>query len=280
VERATIKNRETTRVSVKLTPKLGLLVVTSAYEDGTPCDGEVFVDERSVGQTPWKGEVIATKHEVKVKCEKGEAKAQVSVQHNQRTEAALRISSRFVDNGDGTVTDRKTGLVWSKKDFGPMSWDEAQKFCRENIARLPINPQDLLNARKALERNQKRYIPFLASSGRVWDLPTIEELKTLVVGCPVVDECPGTEGCPTFGDCFDFFFRSSCKHCKSRKGPGPNGFYINSDFEIRAGHHWSSTRALGGYLTVDFESARVSFGWHNDYEQEHLLVICVRRAAP
>jgi hypothetical protein len=289
VERATIKNRETTRVSVKLTPKLGLLVVTSAYEDGTPCDGEVFVDGRSVGQTPWKGEVLATSHEVKVKCEKGEAKAQVTVQHNQRTEAALRISSRFVDNGDGTVTDKKTGLVWSKKSFGPMSWYDAQKFCSENIARLPINRQDLENAREAWWRSGdrwdyekfERYAAFLKSSG--WALPTIEELKTLVVGCPVVDECPATEGCNDDSECFGSYFRSGCKDCKKRKGPGPDGFYIDSAFEIRAGPHWSSAKCLNGFLTLDFESARVSRGrckYQGGYSDEDLLVICVRRAAP
>jgi hypothetical protein len=27
------------------------------------------------------------------------------------------IGPRFVDNGDGTVTDHKTGLVWEKKNF-------------------------------------------------------------------------------------------------------------------------------------------------------------------
>jgi formylglycine-generating enzyme required for sulfatase activity len=93
VERATVKNRETTRLSVKLTPKLGLLVVTSAYEDGTPCDGEVFVDGRSVGQTPWKGEVLATRHEVKVRCEKGEGKQVATVPYNGRENVSLAIST-------------------------------------------------------------------------------------------------------------------------------------------------------------------------------------------
>lgn len=34
---------------------------------------------------------------------------------------------RFVDNGDGTVLDTKTGLVWLKRTIGEYSWDEANE---------------------------------------------------------------------------------------------------------------------------------------------------------
>jgi formylglycine-generating enzyme required for sulfatase activity len=93
VQRATVRNRETVKMSVKMEAKMGLLVVTSAYEDGTPCDGEVSVDGKAVGPTPWKREVIATRHEVGVKCEKGESKANVVVTHNSRAEVALKVAT-------------------------------------------------------------------------------------------------------------------------------------------------------------------------------------------
>ena len=32
----------------------------------------------------------------------------------------------FVDNGDGTVTDKVTGLVWEKTDGGEMTWEKAR----------------------------------------------------------------------------------------------------------------------------------------------------------
>ena len=32
----------------------------------------------------------------------------------------------FADNGDGTVTDRVTGLVWEKTDGGAMTWEQAR----------------------------------------------------------------------------------------------------------------------------------------------------------
>jgi len=39
-------------------------------------------------------------------------------------------SNRFVDNGDGTITDTKTGLMWSEKDNGlPIKWSDALSYC-------------------------------------------------------------------------------------------------------------------------------------------------------
>lgn len=40
-------------------------------------------------------------------------------------------AQRFVDNGDGTVTDTLTSLMWTKhaNPFGPISWSEAMSMC-------------------------------------------------------------------------------------------------------------------------------------------------------
>lgn len=58
--------------------------------------------------------------------------------------------SRFVDNGDGTITDTQTNLVWQKQDDGhKRTLEEAKAYCNE-----------------------------LSLGGHnVWRLPTIEELK-------------------------------------------------------------------------------------------------------
>ncbi len=60
---------------------------------------------------------------------------------------------RFVDNGDGTVTDRVTNLMWLQTPKTiPVSWDNAVEFCRT-----------------------------LDVKGHMgWRLPTIEELRALV----------------------------------------------------------------------------------------------------
>ena len=42
-------------------------------------------------------------------------------------------SSRFVDNGDGTVTDKTTGLMWQQGDNPRMNWFETLKYCQNLI---------------------------------------------------------------------------------------------------------------------------------------------------
>lgn len=42
-----------------------------------------------------------------------------------------REDSRFVDNGDGTITDNYFGLMWEKEASGNMNWDEAVEYCRD-----------------------------------------------------------------------------------------------------------------------------------------------------
>lgn len=60
--------------------------------------------------------------------------------------------SRFIDNGDNTVTDTKTNLTWMKEDDGKeRTWKDAIEYCVE--INLP---------------------------GKGWRLPTIEELFTLI----------------------------------------------------------------------------------------------------
>ena len=41
-------------------------------------------------------------------------------------------SERFVDKGDGTVTDAKTGLMWAAADNGyPINWPNALLYCQD-----------------------------------------------------------------------------------------------------------------------------------------------------
>ena len=38
------------------------------------------------------------------------------------------FAERCVDNGDGTITDNGTGLMWQKATAGPMNWDNAMSY--------------------------------------------------------------------------------------------------------------------------------------------------------
>ena len=42
------------------------------------------------------------------------------------------IPGRMSDNGDGTVTDKGTGLMWQQEESGDMTWAEALTYC-ENL---------------------------------------------------------------------------------------------------------------------------------------------------
>ncbi len=65
---------------------------------------------------------------------------------------------RFVDNGDGTVTDHELNLMWAQTDnHGNMDWKQAQRWVRFTFG-------DTIEA---------RYDD--------WRLPTLEELKSLYV---------------------------------------------------------------------------------------------------
>lgn len=66
---------------------------------------------------------------------------------------------RYLDHGDGTITDTKTGLMWMKKDsylhFGHwLNWREAHEYVRQ------------LNDEGFAQYND-------------WQLPSTDELKTL-----------------------------------------------------------------------------------------------------
>jgi len=85
---------------------------------------------------------------------------------------------RFVDNGDGTVTDNCTGLMW-QKDYYVYSWQEALQYC------------DALDFAGYTD----------------WRLPNIRELHSII---DYGRYDPATD--PVFGpinDLFDFFWSSS-----------------------------------------------------------------------
>jgi len=64
--------------------------------------------------------------------------------------------NNFVDNGDGTITDEATGLMWSKYDSGfGMIWEEALAWVQQ--------------------KNEENYLGYLD-----WRLPNAKELQSIV----------------------------------------------------------------------------------------------------
>jgi hypothetical protein len=164
--------------------------------------------------------------------------------------SSTRSGERFVDNGDGTVTDKKYRLVWSKENLGSMTWQEAVDYCRKNRAGLP---------------------------GSGWHLPTIDELRTLIIGCPATEpggRCPVREGRRSEKDCYGGDWKANCTPCKDGHGQGPQGCYMDKAFEDPCYLYWSSTRCpwSSSAFRVNFSYGDVdNYDMYNGYQ-----VRCVR----
>ena len=69
-----------------------------------------------------------------------------------RAVRGAKFENLFVDNGNLTITDKSTGLMWFAITAGPMTWEEAIAYCED----LPLIEYD------------------------DWRLPNIKELRSLV----------------------------------------------------------------------------------------------------
>src|SRR5690242_11194126 len=60
---------------------------------------------------------------------------------------AIVVLLAALANGDGTVTDRATGLLWQQTDGGEMTWERAREYCggltlaAKSGWRLPTNQE-------------------------------------------------------------------------------------------------------------------------------------------
>ena len=113
-------------------------------------------------------------------------------------------NAELVDNGDGTVTDTETGLMWQQDEAGAMNWESALSYC-ENLQ--------------------------LAGHDD-WRLPNINELQSLVdysTYHPAIDNYAfpnaissfyrsSTTGSDSTGDAWGVFFND-----------GGVGYYYKSD---------------------------------------------------
>ena len=62
------------------------------------------------------------------------------------------IAGDFTDNGDGTVTDGNTGLMWQQGEAGSMNWEDAIAYCES----------------------------FSLAGYNDWRLPNIKELRSII----------------------------------------------------------------------------------------------------
>lgn len=89
-----------------------------------------------------------------------------------------KFEFRYIDNGNGTVTDNMTGLIWMRCDLGS-SWDTALQACmtlddEQGLARTWFEALDGVND----VNNSGNYSEALAFQD--WRLPNIKEIASLI----------------------------------------------------------------------------------------------------
>ena len=99
--------------------------------------------------------------------------AQADLQCNNENAAILATTAHLQDNGDGTVSDAKTGLVWKKCSEG-QSWNAASNSCDSSAVTY--------NWQGALQQAQDVNAGLAGENlGKTdWRVPNIKELASIV----------------------------------------------------------------------------------------------------
>ncbi|RKZ45482.1 MAG: hypothetical protein DRQ41_00150 [Gammaproteobacteria bacterium] len=133
-------------------------------------------------------------------------------------------SNRYTDNGNGTVTDNRSGLIWLKN---------ANCFERQNWETAMQSAANLANGQCGLSDG---------STSGMWRLPTKNELEVMIDKSyynPALSNASGT-GQWTESNVFS--------------GVRPNGYWSSSTYADHADHAWNVY--LGnGYVSGDYRSS-------------------------
>lgn len=142
--------------------------------------------------------------------------------------------------------DPETGLTWQNPPADTiMNWNTADTYCKD--------------------------LDFAGHSD--WFLPTIDELRSFVRGCPSQE--PGGACNVQTGGCLSMSCYESCVSCPSLLGPGVDGCYWPKEAMGTCGSYWSSNidSDAGGYaIFLNFDGAWL----FNHQLGEKVIVRCVR----
>lgn len=142
--------------------------------------------------------------------------------------------NEFYDNSDGTVS-ASTGLTWEKTPNNTLkNWESASDYCNS------LNLGGYTN----------------------WHLPVIDELRTLIVGCPETipdGDCQVKDGCNT--SCWE---STKCTGCEESQGLGNKGCYLDSVFDVTCNWFWSSSTYGDHAWGISFNNGSIDGGQQNE----------------
>jgi len=191
---------------------------------------EMYEDIMDVSE---KGSKYYLRAEKRIAELKGGAKPAAAAPAPAAPAPAAPVSTRYRIEG-GKAIDPKSGLIWQRDNASNLNFEAAESYCRS-----------------------------LNLDGEMgWRLPTVDELRTLISGCPNSGPggaCKVTSSCRSSG-CAD----DPVCSCGPQGGPGEKGFYwepgvwryTGSSF----GTFWSSTSrsdAMRRAWAIHFYSAYI-----------------------
>lgn len=213
-EKFVLNRGETKTLRLDLKEKESGIKVTAQDKEGNDIEADIFVDGKSVGTAPGTYKVPFCAKELVVKSKEGQYKQVLDLEEKKvaQIKAVLKKSGAgSYDIKGEVVVDEKTGLMWQRKRApNTMNHAAAIEYC-ENLSLGGYND---------------------------WRLPSISELKTLIVGCQ-----SGTDACKVSDACLssNCWSRDACV-CERNQGPGEDGFYWQKGVWQGGGNwFWSSS---------------------------------------
>jgi len=212
-ERFVLTRGETKSIRLDLKERESAIKVTAQDKEGNDLEADILVDGKNIGTTPGTYKVPLCAKELVVKSKAGQYKQALDLE--EKKVATIRVvlkksGAGSYDIKDDVVIDEKTGLMWQRE-----------------------RADNTMNHANAIE-----YCENLSLGGYSdWRLPSISELKTLIVGCQ-----SGTDACKVSDDCLSSSCWSDSCYCKEQQGPGENGYYWQKGVWQGGGtYFWSSS---------------------------------------
>jgi TolB-like protein len=219
-----------TRVSVGHNEKKSLVekietdevLVDAVYDTGGVCTGNLMLDGKPVGSTPWSQRLKAGRHEFKVKCPKGEGKSSNNVTGKGRESVTVRVATqRFSKVGKDALLDNQTGLMWQTGQRTGASFD-AFSMAQEGVT---YSQAASYCDNLVLEKHSD------------WRMPTADELGSLVNGCAFIPlaNCRRSQS----------LGRGCDNRCEQGSGPGSGGCYMHPGFSCTPNNarYWSTDKS-------------------------------------